>query len=185
MGEVNHVVFPLLGDKTARLAHRDMGRGVNHLEALAPEKHRVALAMGKLSENFGVPGILVTGLAHRLFVQRSGHNAADPAGQRPIDGGAHREEGAASSHRRNLSDDDLLKGNRVRVHDIDAAGLYLAPALSIKCSGVSIPSLPRYQSSIGAEPKTMQRPISSGRRRSALSTTSGPTPQGSPAVIPK
>ena len=102
-----------------------MGRGVNHLEALAPEKHRVALAMGKLSENFGVPGILVTGLAHRLFVQRSGHNAADPAGQRPIDGGAHREEGAASSHRRNLSDGDLLKGNRVRVHDIDAAGLYL------------------------------------------------------------
>lgn len=38
MGEVNHVVFPLLGDKTARLAHRDMGRGVNHLGGLSLQR---------------------------------------------------------------------------------------------------------------------------------------------------
>lgn len=98
-----------------------MGGDVDGLQLVAPQQHGEAVAVGELAKNLRVAGVIVPGQVEGLLVERRGDHGGDLLGQGRVNGRLHIEEGTLAACGTDLAHRNVLQGDGVGVHHVEAA----------------------------------------------------------------
>ena len=110
-----------LGQPVDGVSQGDVGRRVRDQDPVEGQREPETLRSGDFGQQFGVAGVVVSGMAHGFLVDRRSDNGCDIAGHRHSGGPLHGFHGKAPGFGLHTARNQSIDFNFRRVYDVDRA----------------------------------------------------------------